>query len=208
MNILLVDNHELILDSILQIITNTVVDANVYKALNGLDAYNLAKINMPDVVISDYKMEGMNGMELFMALKQENINAKFLIISMINEYAVINALINEGISGYINKESDKWEISKGIKMVLEGKPFFCSATKAIINNHQHSHAVSPYLSKREKEILRYVYAEKKNQEIAALLNISVSTVETHKKNLIKKLKVKTTVGLIKYVAENDIFNSL
>jgi len=208
MNILLVDNHELILDSILQIITDTVVDANVYKALNGLDAYNLAKINMPDVVISDYKMEGMNGMELFMALKQENINAKFLIISMINEYAVINALINEGISGYINKESDKWEISKGIKMVLEGKPFFCSATKAIINNHQHSHAVSPYLSKREKEILRYVYAEKKNQEIAALLNISVSTVETHKKNLIKKLKVKTTVGLIKYVAENDIINSL
>ena len=208
MNILLVDNHELILDSIIQIITDTVVDANVYKALNGLDAYNLAKINMPDVVISDYKMEGMNGMELFMVLKQENINAKFLIISMINEYAVINALINEGISGYINKESDKWEISKGIKMVLEGKPFFCSATKAIINNHQHSHAVSPYLSKREKEILRYVYAEKKNQEIAALLNISVSTVETHKKNLIKKLKVKTTVGLIKYVAENDIFNSL
>lgn len=202
MNILLVDNHELILDSMMQIIANTVSEAKVFKALNGNDAFNIAKLHKPDLVISDYKMEGLNGMELYMALKNEKIITQFLIISMVNEYGVINALINEGINGYINKECDKWEISRGIKQVLEGKQYFCSVTQDIINTHKRSNYTIPYLSKRENEILRYIYAEKKNQEIATILNISVSTVETHKKNLIKKLKVKTMVGLIKYVAEN------
>ncbi len=208
MNILLVDNHDLILDSILLLIHDIVPEAKVFKAFNGNDAFNIAKLHKPDLVISDYKMEGLNGMELLGAIKNENITTRFLIISMVSEYAVINALINQGVDGYINKECDKWEISKGIKLVLQGKQYLCSNTKQILNEYKFNDSKSPYLSKREVEILKHIYAEKKNQEIAAILNISVSTVETHKKNLIKKLKVKTYVGLIKYVAENNIIDTV
>jgi DNA-binding NarL/FixJ family response regulator len=208
MNILLVDNHDLILDSILLIIQDIVPEAKVFKAFNGNDAFNIAKLHKPDLVISDYKMEGLNGHELLGAIKNENITTRFLIISMVSEYAVINALINQGVDGYINKECDKWEISKGIKLVLQGKQYLCSSTRHILNDYKFNDSKSPYLSKREVEILRHIYAEKKNQEIATILNISVSTVETHKKNLIKKLKVKTSVGLIKYVAENNIIDKL
>jgi DNA-binding NarL/FixJ family response regulator len=208
MNILLVDNHDLILDSILLLIQDIVPEAKVFKAFNGNDAFNIAKLHKPDLVISDYKMEGLNGHELLGAIKNENITTRFLIISMVSEYAVINALINQGVDGYINKECDKWEISKGIKLVLQGKQYLCSSTRHILNDYKFNDSKSPYLSKREVEILRHIYAEKKNQEIATILNISVSTVETHKKNLIKKLKVKTSVGLIKYVAENNIIDKL
>jgi DNA-binding NarL/FixJ family response regulator len=198
----------LILDSILLLIQDIVPEAKVFKAFNGNDAFNIAKLHKPDLVISDYKMEGLNGHELLGAIKNENITTRFLIISMVSEYAVINALINQGVDGYINKECDKWEISKGIKLVLQGKQYLCSSTRHILNDYKFNDSKSPYLSKREVEILRHIYAEKKNQEIATILNISVSTVETHKKNLIKKLKVKTSVGLIKYVAENNIIDKL
>jgi DNA-binding NarL/FixJ family response regulator len=79
-------------------------------------------------------------------------------------------------------------------------------TKSIINANKFRVESAPFFSKRELEVMRLIYAEQKNQEIAINLNISVSTVETHKKNILKKLNVKSTIGLIKYIVEEKLFS--
>jgi DNA-binding NarL/FixJ family response regulator len=206
MKILIADNHELVLDSLEQIISSNLLATVLFRATNGKQALDIAKYKQPDLIISDYRMEEMNGLELLIAAKKENPTVKFLVVSMVNEPLVIEALVQNGVDGYVNKDCDKWEILKSIKTILGGQSFFCKSTYRIMKSSKLTYNERPYLSKRELEILKLVYAEKKNQEIAVLLGISVSTVETHKKNLIKKLKVKTTVGLIKYVAQNQLFS--
>lgn len=206
MNILLVDNHELLLQSLAQLLEDNRLATHIYRAKNGIEALRLAKSKQPDVIISDYKMEGLNGLELLSSVQKEKLPARFLVISMVDEPVVINALLQNGADGFISKDCDKSEILQGIRSVIAGQPFLCKATLQILSSHRQNTPQHPLLSHRELEILRLIYAEKKNQEIADYLSIAVSTVETHKKNLLKKLQVKSTVGLVKYVVENRLFS--
>jgi DNA-binding NarL/FixJ family response regulator len=202
MNILLADNHELLLQSLEQLIGENKLADRIFKAGNGTEAWQLIKSKHPDLVISDYKMDGLNGLELLTRLKKENLPAGFLVISMVDEPVVINALMQNGANGFISKDCDRRETLQGIKAVIAGQQFMCSTTKRILKSNRTNPPQRPFFSLRELEILKLIYAEKKNQEIAKHLSIAVSTVETHKKNLLKKLHVKSTVGLVKYVVEN------
>jgi DNA-binding NarL/FixJ family response regulator len=206
MKVLIVDNHELILESIEAIIMVKYPKCWVKKVMNGKEALEEAKRFIPDCIISDYKMEGLTGLELLSELKIASISTRFLVISMIQEMAVIRAFMDNGVSGYISKDAEKREIQRGIYTVLEGGQFFCSLTKELINADKGRVTSAPFFSKRELEVMKLIYAEQKNQEIASRLNISVSTVETHKKNILKKLNVKSTVGLIKYIVQENLFS--
>lgn len=205
MRILIIDNHEFILDSV----RNIVGDLNQFNEVETVSSPTLAleKIqnNEPDIIISDYKMSEMNGLELVMNIRTFNKTSKIIILSMVDEGEVIETLIKQGINGYIHKESSIGNISKAIKKVLSNKQFYCLKTQEILKKHRANNSTSFFLSKRELEILKLIVDEFKNKDIAEQLNISVSTVETHKKNLIKKLQVKTTVGLVKYAVEHQLF---
>jgi DNA-binding NarL/FixJ family response regulator len=206
MKVLIVDNHELILESIEAIIMEKYPKCWVKKVMNGKDALEEAKKFNPDCIISDYKMEGLTGLELLGELRIASLTTRFLVISMIQEMAVIRAFMDNRVSGYISKDAEKREIQRGIYTVLEGGRFFCTLTKELINADKGRVTSTPFFSKRELEVMKLIYAEQKNQEIASRLNISVSTVETHKKNILKKLNVKGTVGLIKYIVKENLFS--
>ncbi len=206
MKVLIADNHELILESIEGIIIDKYPNARVKRVSTGREALNEAKVFMPDFVISDYKMGGITGLEFLSELRKNKDNVGFLVVSMIQEFAVIKSFLDLNVDGYIIKDAEKREIQLGIYTVLEGGRFFCSLTKGIINANKLRVESAPFFSKRELEVMRLIYAEQKNQEIAINLSISVSTVETHKKNILKKLNVKSTIGLIKYIVEEKLFS--
>lgn len=205
MKILIIDNHEFILESVKNIIT----ELNQFTEIETVNDPELAlekiKVLAPDIIISDYKMSEMNGLELVMNIRAFNKTSKIIILSMVDEGEVIETLIKQGINGYIHKESSIGNISKAIDVVIKGSNFFCVKTQEILKKHRVNNKPSFFLSKRELEILKLIVDEFKNKDIAKQLNISVSTVETHKKNLIKKLQVKTTVGLVKYAVKNQLF---
>jgi two-component system nitrate/nitrite response regulator NarL len=205
MKILIADNHELILESMRGMLEEHFPQARLRKASDGIAALDEARRFSPDVIISDFKMPGLNGLELISRLRQEAWKGKFVVLTMVNELMVIQALMAMKADGIISKECDKTEILKGVAAVLRGESFVCSNTKNVLNQGQQAPSKIPVLSKREQEVLRLICEEKKNKEIASILHISVYTIETHKKNLIRKLNVKSTVGLVKYAYDSGLF---
>lgn len=205
MKIVLADNHDLIIDSISRLLMEKQLAQEVYKAQNGEAALELVIKHSPDLIISDYKMDGMNGLELLIKARNAEIKSKFLIISMINEHAIIETLIGQGVDGFINKESSRSEMLFGIMEVIRGEKYLCHITQETLKKAKNNSFSNPFLSRRELEVLELVTKEKKNREIAEGLHINVSTVETHKKNMIRKLGVKNTIGLLRYAIEHKLF---
>lgn len=204
--IVIADNHDLIIDGLVRLIVDHNISKTIYKASNGLDAFNLSVAHTPDLIISDYKMGAFNGLELLTRVRQHGLKAKFLVISMVNEAAIVENLVEHGADGFMNKESSVDELLYGINEVLQGRKCFCRITQETLKAARRFNQAGVFLSKRELEVLKMVVAEKKNQQIAEELHIHVSTVETHKKNLIRKLGVKTSIGLAKYALEHNIFD--
>lgn len=204
--ILLVDNHDLILDGLSRVLQSNNVASKVIKAHGGEEAIAAVNQFSPDLIVSDYRMPGINGLEMLVKLKNQHVKTPVLFVSMINEPTVINHLLRTGASGFINKESTTDEMVFGVREILEGKQYLCRITQSLVENNQATDN-HPFITKREIEILRLIVDEKKNQQIANELHINVSTVETHKKNLIKKLNVKTSLGLVKYALKHQIFDS-
>ena len=204
--ILLVDNHDLILDGLSRLLKSNNVTGEVLKAHDGEKAIEIATRFRPDLIVSDYRMPGMNGLEMLVKLNDQRVETPIIFISMISEPAVINNLLKTRASGFINKESTTDEMVYGIREVLAGKQYLCRITKALLEQDRAAEH-HPFITKREIEVLKLIVDEKKNQQIANELHIHVSTVETHKKNLIKKLKVKTSLGLVKYALTNQIFEN-
>lgn len=205
MKIIIADNHDLIIDGLARMIQEKNISDTIYKAHNGLEAMTLVTKHTPDLIISDYRMGEFNGLELLIRVRREQIKSKFLVISMVNEAAIVEKLIEHGADGFINKESPVDEMIYGMNEVCKGEKYFCRITQEILKEAKKPDRAEVFLSRRELEVLRMVVREKKNQEIAHELHIEVSTVETHKKNLIRKLGVKSSIGLVRYALENNLF---
>ncbi len=205
MKILIIDNHELILDSIKNLLTENIPTVKIWSSLNSEVAINYINDIEFDFIICDYKLDELNGIDIYQYVKNKGKKCKFLILSMINDPVIIETILEYGVNGFICKDGSKSELIKAINELKENEKFICVASQEILKNHKRKSKIPVFLTKREFEILGLIMKEYKNQDIAKRLSISVSTVETHKKNLIAKLEVKSTVGLVKYVIEKQLF---
>lgn len=163
-----------------------------------------------DLLISDINMPMMDGITLTSKVKKQYPNIKILILSMYEEKYIINKALTAGADGYISKNASKEIILEAIESCMKGERFISPTqdkfTKTSLKlNERKIKQVT--LTKREKEILKLIAKEISNGEIAERLDISKRTVETHKKNMILKLGVQNTVGLVKIAIKNDFFSN-
>lgn len=205
MKVLIIDNHELILDSIRVLVQENFPDAKIWTSQNSELGKNYIKDILFDYIICDYKIDELNGIDIFQYSKSLDKKSLFIIVSMINDPIVIETILEHGINAFICKEGSKTELVKAIHELRKNDRFICVVTQETLKDHKRKSKSQIFLTKREYEILSLIMKEFKNQDIAKKLSISVSTVETHKKNLIGKLQVKGTVGLVKYALENQLF---
>lgn len=207
--ILIVDDHKMFLEGLKSILSTDkeikvkaiLTDARL--VMNYLDKHPI------DVVLTDISMPNMDGLELSSALKNRKPSMKTLVLSTHNDPLTIQKLIKIGADGYLLKNAEKVELLKAIKTVAKGKKYFSSEVQKKYAQSLFSGSVDNTkieLSKREKEILSLVVEEYTAQEIAAKLFISQHTVNTHRKNLLSKLGVKNTAGLVKYTIINGLLN--
>lgn len=202
--LLLVDDHELFLEGIVSLLDGVENIEIIGKAYDGVQALEMIRKDPPDMLLADLNMPRMNGVELVKAVKQEFHDIKVIVLTMHNDRPTISEIMMAEAEGYVLKNTGKKELLTAISRVADGTTYYCNEVMSIIlDKYKHERAVAQQahpvqLTDREKEILQLIAEEKSTEEIAEKLFISKRTVETHRKNILKKAEVKSVVGLLKF----------
>lgn len=184
-------------------------------AENGRALLDLLTLKKVDVILMDINMPVMSGVETTKKIKELYPEIKILALTMFDDTLHINEMINAGASGYLLKNAGKEELVTAIKKVYAGEKYVSNEVSVklierMFNKEQEktstvaSNTRKSELTKREIEIIKLIAQEMTNAEIAAKLNNSPMTIITHRKNLLRKLGVKNTAGLIKYAMQNGL----
>jgi DNA-binding NarL/FixJ family response regulator len=208
--ILLVDDHKIIRDVLGRYISEN-ISSNLDQANNGIEAFNMIKKKKYDLVVSDINMPRMDGIELMKEINKYDSELKVIALSMMDDTVSIKKMLKAGAMGYVLKEGNTQELTQAIEAVLNGKNYYSAQVQeriiqsVIDNKKDHKKAD---LSKRELEILKLIFDEQSNQEIADELFISLRTVETHKHNIMEKTGSKNMASLVKFAIREKLFDDL
>jgi len=203
--IMLVDDHHIVLDG-LKSLLETDPDFQIIAALRSAEeALEVFKKEQPDILLTDYTLPGMSGLELFKRIKASWPKVKVAVLSMHDEASVVRSVLKEGINGYLLKNIQQFELRNALKQISMGYPYVSpEITRIIMNEFNQPEEKSELLTEREREILRLIAKEFSNKQMAEKLFISERTVETHRKNIFRKTNTNTLVGLIKFAFENNL----
>lgn len=175
-------------------------------AVNGADLIALLNEITPDVVLLDINMPVMNGIDATREIKARFPSVKVIIFSQYEEKRFVKRALKEGANGYLLKSASSGELTKAIRMVMSGTIYLGEELPNIFSesDRKKPNYFFAELTAREIEILKLICDEKTTEEIAESLHISHNTVETHRGNILMKVGVKNTAGLVKWAIENEI----
>ena len=213
--IYLADDHQVLIDGMLAVLkTNPKFDVVGY-SLNGDSLIEkICALNV-DILVMDINMPVKDGIEVLKEFSAKGYCSKVIILSSYDDFKLIKEVLKLGASGYLSKHCAGENIIEAILAVAQGKQYFSDNIQDKMiqsftgNGQEHSNNNSSSalpLTDRELEILKLISQEYSGKEIGEELFISSNTVETHRKNLIKKLNVKNTIGLVKYAIKHNLIN--
>ena len=200
--VLLVDNHPLVLDGlrkVLETFSHIEIVGTAGLALTGLE---IARKTQPSVVLMDINMPKLNGIDAIELFRSELPQCRVVMLSMHDTREYISSSVLRGAAGYVLKDVPTDEIVAAIEAVADGETYFSSGVREALVTPKL--ADTGPLTPRERDVLLLIADGRSNREIARSFNMSVATVETHRKNLKKKLGVATTAGLVRYVLDRGL----
>jgi DNA-binding NarL/FixJ family response regulator len=207
--ILLVDDHTVVRNGIKLLLSQVPEFAVVGEADNGAVALDVARETHPHVVLMDVTMPEMNGFEAAQQIREAMPDTKVLFLSMHNEPEYIIRSMKSGGSGYLLKSVEKNELARAIQAVYRGERYLSAEAASNLydglggseaKQNPAAESQSIVLTQREREVLELVANGMITKEIAEKLHLSPRTVETHRVNVMKKLKASNTAELIKLAA--------
>jgi len=202
-NILLVDDHAIVMDGIAALLAGIPGIHITGKAGNGKEALAILTEQKADMVITDYSMDGMDGLALVRALKKQHPAIKIIVLTMHDEPGIIQDTLRAGVDGYILKKYTSNELQTAIEIIMAGGQFWSpEINKVLLRKLQPEN--DTHITDREMEVLKLLVNELNSREIAEKLFISERTVETHRKNLMRKTNSTNIVGLIKYATSHGL----
>lgn len=209
--ILLADDHKIIRDGLRALIDNEEdMEVVVEDALNGRDALSLAKVYNPDIIIMDINMPDLNGIDATKMILKENPDVKVIALSIHSTTKFVKEMLKAGVSGYLVKHCAYEELAKAIRIVMNGKQYLSSEIVGVVMDDYAStfssnkNTVFSTLTPREREILQLVAEGLKSDQIASRLFISVKTVSTHRRKIMKKLNLNSIAGLTRYAISEGL----
>ncbi|MFV8326368.1 response regulator [Flavobacterium sp. ZS1P14] len=212
----LADDHQILIDGIstlLQTIPNYEV---VGFSLNGTTIYDDVTNNKADILVLDINMPEKDGIEVIKEFAEKGFPCKVIILSSYDDLKLIKEIMKLGASGYLTKQCAGENIVEAIEAISRGEEYFCTPVREKIFNsltksnpklNKNELDTNSILTGRELEIIILISLEYSGKEISEQLFISVNTVETHRKNIMKKLDAKNTISLVKYALKNNLIKS-
>lgn len=211
LKVFITDDHELYLEGLVLLLNKQPGIQVVGSALTGKELLQKLPDLEVDILLLDVHLPDTGEEELLKTIRATYPELKILYLTIMRGTRYIHKLIRHDIHGYILKNTSIEELVKALKTVSEGKKYFSKEINIIDTDQDFRNTVTiedkkvdEILSKREIEVLTLICKEYSNSEIAEKLFLSVSTVETHRKNLIAKLGVNNTVGLVKFALKNNL----
>ena len=199
--IIIADDHQLFIDGIKSILAKEIDLTIIGEANNGLEIIKLLEKGVqPDIIITDIRMPIIDGIAVTKILTKDYPKISILALSMYDQSADVIEMLEAGAKGYLTKVVAKNELIHAIQTLVKGEYYFCKDLPKDIKNwfKTKSSTVVKSLTRREKEILQLIAKGRTTVQIAAQLNLSRFTVDTHRKNIHNKLGIKTNTGLVNY----------
>lgn len=197
------DDHRLLLDglaTLIESIDGLELAGKFYSGLALVEALEKTK-ELPDICLVDIEMPGMDGIETVKIIRQRFAGVKIMALTMHDEFHFVSRMIAAGANGYVLKNVDREIFRKSIHRILMGESFFTEGLNESINESVSEDG----LSSRERQIFREIVKGLNNKEIAEKLFISDRTVDTHRTNIKKKLKLTSLAQLIQYAKEHGYY---
>ena len=200
--LLLVDDHQLILDSLQTLFASISSVVVVGTTNDSRRVSELLQANSIDVLVCDLHMPHLSGIDLTLRLRQTHPSLHVLLLTMADDVQTIREAVRAGASGYVLKRAGRAELELAIATITQGQRYFSpdilEQLAQIEDPGQTNHTLLTTLTEREIAVLRLIADENPTHMIADKLFISVPTVETHRRHLMQKLGVKSVVGMVKY----------
>lgn len=206
----IIDDHGIVLQGVSNIFASK-KEYKVLFAINNLTEANQALENeQPQVLFLDINIKGDDGLDALKVFKKKYTAMKVIMLTSFEETALVKTALRNGVDGYLLKDASEIEFLAAIESVLKNEQYIQKNMQDIMLKEalgqKKDTSYIPKLTRREKEILQLVVDEKTTQEMADELFLSVSTIETHRMNLISKLGVKNVAGLVKIALEKGLLN--
>ncbi|MFC3161185.1 response regulator [Chryseobacterium arachidis] len=207
MNIVIVDDHPIVIEGLKIMLKNQPL-FHISQTFNkGSEVLGFIKSNEVDILLLDITLPDISGIQLCEDIKKISPKTSVIMFSNRSERSIIMQCIQNGASGYLLKNVSMDELMACFKGALSGNIVFCSETKEIISKpSQQELGALPRLTKREKEILRFLAQGKTSSQIADELCLSPLTVDTHRKNLLQKFGAKNSVEIVNIALKHNIIS--
>lgn len=211
--VVLAEDHEIVRRGLYYLLSRFDGIQVVGEAANGKDAVRVVAEQKPTIVLMDVAMPQLDGLDAAKIIKKRFPKTKILVLTGYDDEIIILKMLESGVDGYLPKVTEPEELVRAMKIVSQGGTYFSAVVRKVTGGvspesfrarkttHLGHHDV---LTPREKEILQLIGEGKTHQEIADTLHISIRTVDTHRNNILQKLNIHNTAGLVLYAVRTGL----
>jgi DNA-binding NarL/FixJ family response regulator len=193
--VFITDDHYMVVEGIRSLLQNEKDIEWMGHASNAASCLAFLQQQLPDIILMDINLPDISGIDLCKEVRLKYPSAFIIGLSTFNQQSFIQKMMDNGASGYVLKNATQEELMEAIATVASGKIFL--SDEAALSLRKNNETEAPVLTRREKEVIELIAEGMTNNEIAQKLFISVSTVDTHRKNILSKLNAKNTAELVK-----------